>query len=416
MAQPAVDFGVPRRGEERSRPFNRGPSMTTTGVTFAPVSFDDLPGWSQDDHAIAFQAFRKSGERVLAAANSGSSASKGEWHQALLRACASAQALAGRRLAAAAARVFFEAHFAPHRVLHKEPEGLLTGYYEPVLHGSRKLEGPYHIPIYRRPPELVNLVDESMRGAHGTTLTHARKTANGLQPFPTRSEIESGALKDRGLELLYLADPVDVFFMQVQGSGRIKLPDGTAVRVSYDGKNGHPYSSIGRHLVDTGQLPANEVSLDRLAQWLRADPDRARTVMWHNASYVFFRELEGKEAAGPLGVLNIPLTAGRSLAVDAGVHAIGTPIYVSAPALSHASRSGPFRRLMIAQDVGSAIIGPERGDIYFGSGRAAGRLAGSTKHTGNFFVLLPRGQAPALTSPPGPAARSGATKKASAKQ
>ena len=379
--------------------------MTTTGVTFAPVSFADLPGWVQDDHAAAFRAFRKSSGRVITAANSGSSAGKGQRHQALLSACASAQALAGRRLTAAAARAFFEAHFTPHRVLHDAPTGLLTGYYEPVLHGSRKPEGPFRIPIYRRPPDLVNLVDESMRGAHGGTLTHARKTTNGLQPFPTRAEIESGALKDRGLELLYLADPVEVFFMQVQGSGRIKLPDGTAVRVSYDGKNGHPYSSIGRHLIDTGQIPADQVSLDRLAQWLKADPKRARLAMWHNASYVFFRELEAKEAMGPLGVLDIPLTPGRSLAVDGGVHAIGTPVYVSAPALSHASRSGHFHRLMIAQDVGSAITGPERGDIYFRSGRAAGRLAGVTKHAGNFFVLLPRGHAPALTAPASSAAQ-----------
>jgi membrane-bound lytic murein transglycosylase A len=192
---------------------------------------------------------------------------------------------------------------------------------------------------------------------------------------------------------MYLADPVDVFFMQVQGSGRIRLPDGQMVRVHYDGKNGYPYTSIGRHLIDTGVLTADQMSLDALAKWLRADPERGRKVMWNNASYVFFRELTGAEAGGPLGVIEIPLTDGRSLAVDAGVHAIGTPIFVTSPTLSHATKGGAFERLMIAQDVGSAIKGPERGDIYFGSGDEAGRLAGVTKHQGNFYVLLPRADA-----------------------
>jgi membrane-bound lytic murein transglycosylase A len=391
--------------------------MIASDVTFETVCFVDLPGWGQDDHAAAFRAFRKSCERVLAAVEGAPSTSNVVPPSALRHACDDARALGRWRVTRAAARVFFETHFTPHRVLHKAREGLLTGYYEPVLYGSRRREGRFQTPIYRRPPDLVNLVDESMRGAQGQTLTHARKTDDGLQPYPTRAEIESGALRDRGLELLYLADPVDVFFMQIQGSGRIKLPDGTAIRVSYDGKNGHPYSSIGRHLIDTGQLAADQVSLRGLIMWLKADTERARKVMWHNASYVFFRELEGEGATGPLGVLDIPLTPGRSLAVDAGVHAIGTPIYISAPTLTHPSLSGSFQRLMIAQDVGSAIKGPERGDIFFGSGPAAGRLAGVTKHAGNFFVLLPRAGAPALAAACGSgpraseAARSAATGK-----
>jgi membrane-bound lytic murein transglycosylase A len=162
------------------------------------------------------------------------------------------------------------------------------------------------------------------------------------------------------------------------------------VRVTYNGKNGHPYTSIGRYLIDAGLFPADQMSLDALKVWLKADADRGRDVMRQNKSYVFFRELEGEEADSPLGTQDIPLSDGRSLAVDTLFHAIGTPVFVSAPTLTHATPSGGFARLMIAQDVGSAIRGPERGDIYFGSGDEAGRLAGITKHPGSYFVLLPR--------------------------
>jgi membrane-bound lytic murein transglycosylase A len=181
-----------------------------------------------------------------------------------------------------------------------------------------------------------------------------------------------------------------VFFLQIQGSGRVKLTDGSVVRVHYDGKNGHPYSSIGRYLMEKGLLAADKVSMGALKQWLKADPERGKKVMWQNASYVFFRELKGAEQAkGPLGAMQAPLTPGRSLAVDPGHHALGMPIYVSAAGMKHVNKAGVFNRLMVAQDVGSAIKGPERGDIYFGSGDAAGRLAGVTKHAGKFIVLLP---------------------------
>ena len=406
-----VGHGALERGMwARSHLLKSGPRMTTIGFTFEPVSFVDLPGWAQDDHAAAFRAFqrsfRKSCECSPAAGNADRWPGEAPPPLALSSGSEAAHMLARGRLARAAARAFFEAYFTPHRVLHGGPEGLLTGYYEPVLKGTRKPEGRFRFPIYRRPPDLVNLVEESMRGAQGTTLTHARKTENGLQPYPTRAEIESGALQGRGLELVYVADPVAAFFMHIQGSGRIRLPDGTAIRLSYDGKNGHPYSSIGRHLIETGQLAADQVSLQRLTKWLKVDPHRGQKVMWHNASFVFFRELEGVQAKTPLGAFDVPLTPGRSLAVDASVHAIGTPIYVSATMLLHALPGGPWRRLMIAQDVGSAIKGPERGDIFFGSSRAAGRRAGATRHAGNFFVLLPRASvaAPSARTRRGPKA------------
>ncbi len=361
---------------------------------FVPATFADLPGWQQDDHLAAFKAFLKSCDIVIAASKAGDKGGATPTTPALLGACDEALRLAAKRVLQPAAKAFFETHFIPHRVEHSSSPGLLTGYYEPVIPGSRTASAKFPTPIYNRPPDLVNIVEESQRGAKDGTLTHGRQTGKGIEPYATRAEIEQGALNGRGLELMYLASPVDAFFMQIQGSGRIKMPDGTMVRVSYDGKNGHPYTSIGRHLIDTGLFPADKMSLETLGDWLKADPERGRRAMWQNKSFVFFRELKGREAEGALGVLHIPLTPGRSLAVDAGVHTIGTPVYVSAPTLTHVQKVDGFHRLMVAQDVGSAIKGPERGDIYFGTGTAAGKLAGVTKHPGNLFVLLPRGVEP----------------------
>jgi len=355
---------------------------TTSKATLQRATFADLPGWKNDDHLAAFKAFLDSCGKVI---KGGGESDAKSTPARLARACRAARAV--KAPTRAAARAFFETHFVPHRVVHNGESGFLTGYYEPVLEGSRQRQGRFQTPIYRRPPDLVNVVAETQRATSG--LTHVRKTAAGLVPFATRAEIERGALAGKGLELLYLADPVDAFFMHIQGSGRIKLTDGTTVRITYDGKNGHPYTSIGRYLVKKGLFPADKVSLAALRKWLRADAARGRNVMWQNASFIFFRELKGREAVGPLGAMDVILTPGRSLAVDTAFHTLGTPIYVAAPTLKHATKSGGFKRLMIAHDVGSAIKGPERGDIYFGSGNRAGRLAGITSHAGSYFVLLP---------------------------
>ena len=195
-----------------------------------------------------------------------------------------------------------------------------------------------------------------------------------------------------GLEAdLALLEALDGLDQLLQGAGQpIELPDGEQIRITYDGKNGYPYTSIGRELIDSGTFTPDNMSLKSLANWLKDDHARAAPVMWKNQSYVFFRELKGAEAEGAMGALSIPLQTGRSLAVDTGYHALGTPIYVSAPGIVHAGKPDGFNRLMIAQDVGSAIKGPERGDLYFGSGDEAGKLAGVTKHPGRFYVLAPR--------------------------
>ena len=358
-------------------------------ITFASIPFPELPGWQDDDHLAALKAFLVSCPRLVAAAKPvHGKPSRVAPPAELLAACEAALKLPAK-VTRVEARTFFERHFMAQRVIHSAAQGLLTGYYEPLIEGSRKREGRFQTPILRRPADLVNLVDEASRGTVGKQLSHARQTPSGLVPFATRAQIDAGALKAQSLELVYLADAVDVFFLQIQGSGRVKLTDGITIRVQYDGKNGHPYTSIGRYLIEQKLLAADKVSMAGLAKWLRADSERARMVMHQNASYVFFREMPpGSE--GPLGVLEIPLTPGRSLAVDTSVHTLGAPVYVSAPTLTHALKGKPYNRLMIAQDVGSAIRGPERGDLYFGSGDVAGRLAGITKHPGHLFVLRAR--------------------------
>lgn len=365
--------------------------MSNPSLTMNVVPFAELPGWEADDHLSAWKAFVVSCPAVLSLA--GSKKSPRAPSAELVRVCRDALALAngGGKMSAVKAKAFFETNFAAQRVEQAIAPGLLTGYYEPLIKASRTRTGEFTTPVYKRPADLVNVVAESERGAKSAQFTHLRQTADGLKPYLTRAEIEQGGLQGQGLELLYFRDPVDVYFLQVQGSGRIELPDGEKIRITYDGKNGYPYTSIGRELIQAGTFTPDNMSLKALANWLKADRVRAAPVMWKNQSYVFFRELGADEGEAALGALGTGLTPGRSLAVDTAYHALGTPVYVAAPEITHASaKKEGFNRLMIAQDVGSAIKGPERGDIFFGSGDKAGRIAGVTKHPGRFYVLAPR--------------------------
>ena len=369
-------------------------TMTLKGPVFAPVAFADLPGWEADDHLAAWKAFLASCKPVLDAVKSGDKTGETRTPPGLIDVCelALAEARTKGSFTRAAAKAFFETNFRPARVEQTAQEGMLTGYYEPLIKGSRVADKAFSTPVYKRPSDLVNVVAESERGAKSHQFTHMRQTETGLAPYATRAEIEQGALKGQNLELLYFKDPVDVYFLQVQGSGRVELPDGEQIRITYDGKNGYPYTSVGKHLIEAGTFHPENMSLKALASWLKQDRKRAENVLWENKSFVFFRELKGQEAEGAMGVLGIPLQPGRSLAVDTAYHAIGLPVYVSAPAITHATASGSFQRLMIAHDVGSAIKGPERGDIFFGSGDKAAKTAGVTKHPGHFFVLQPHAQ------------------------
>jgi len=340
-------------------------------ISLSPTRFADLQGWAEDDHAAAFRAF--------------------------LRSCAAdpelphaADALTlGPGANAPAARAFFEDWFLPHVIADSGRPGFVTGYYDPEIEGSYVRQGPFQVPVYRRPGDLITLAPETERARFNERITGLRGTADGQVPYYTRAEIWEGALSGRGLELLYLKDMVELFYMQVQGSGQVHLKEGGAVRLGYDGKNGHPYTSIGWLLIERGAIAPEAMSMAAVKAWLGADEARGRALMEENRSYVFFRELDADEGRdGPRGAQGVALTPGRSLAVDTAYHRLGLPVFVTAADL--VTEGQPFRRLMIAQDVGSAIRGPERGDIFWGTGDGAGAIAGSTRHAARFSILLPK--------------------------
>jgi membrane-bound lytic murein transglycosylase A len=336
-----------------------------------PVSFAEIEGWRDDDHAAAFRAFIKS-------AHADEKLRFGD-----------AAILLGDNLSREGARIFFEDLYTPYVLEDADEQGLVTGYYEPEVNGSREQTGSFQVPVYRRPDDIVQLKPDELRALYNNSHSVMRRKGDALVPYYTRAEIDAGALQGRGLELLYLDDPVELFFMQIQGSGRVRFPDGSWVRLGYAAKNGHKYSSIGRILAKREDRPP-ALTMDGLKTWLRADPKRGRSLMHENASYVFFAELPAKQAGeGPVGAQGVTLTPGRSLAVDRAYHKFGTPIFVEAPK-AETPEGKPFRRLMIAQDVGSAIRGKQRGDIYFGTGAEAGAIAGRTKERARFYILLPK--------------------------
>jgi len=341
-------------------------------VSLKPVAFASLEGWADDDHAAAFRAYlnfcrNASGDDAL---------------------CTAALAL-NDAIDRDAARDFFETHFQPHAI-EGGASGFVTGYYEPEVNGARTRDAQFCAPVYGRPDELITVAGETERARFNDRITGFRETGGRRVPYYTRAEIEMGALSGRGLERLYLDDAVELFYMQVQGSGLVHLDDCTSVRLTCAGKNGHPYTSIGKVLIERGELAPGDIDMDKVKAWLRADPIRGRALMHENRSYVFFRELSEEEGRdGPRGARGVVLTPGRSLAVDTEYTPLGTPVFVTSTDLD-APEGRSFRRLMIGQDVGSAIRGPERGDIFWGTGEAAGAIAGRTRHAARFTVLLPK--------------------------
>lgn len=344
----------------------------------SPTSFNRIDGWLDDDQAAAFDTFVKSCRRSKALAET--------------EACIEAMALAAKGpVSREAAREFFERHYTPFEVGAEGKPGLLTGYYEPEVAGARTRTAEFQVPVYRKPDDVVAVTPDELRATFNDRLTAMRKADGELVPYYTRAEIDEGALQGRGLEILYLDDPVELFFMQVQGSGRVRLPDGSVVRLGYAGKNGHPYASIGKLLLERGETLPGKTSMQAIKAWLRADPERGKQLMWENPSYVFFEERPEADAElGPVGAQGVALTPERSIAVDPSHHPLGTPVFVLAGDGLKEKDGTPFQRLMIAQDVGSAIKGPERGDIFFGSGDEAGERAGTTLVPGDFVVLKPK--------------------------
>ena len=344
-----------------------------------PIRFSEIDGWLDDNHADAFQAFNKSSEKLFRLSG----------REPRLKALCEKAASLGLTPSNAEAKHFFEANFSAHLITRPAKGAMVTGYFEPELPGSLRPDDVFNIPVYALPDDLILLTNGTSRQGLAADLTAARKSDGRLIPYFTRQEIEEGALGGRGFEIAYLADVAEAFIMQVQGSGAIRLQNGDVLRVNFAGKNGHPYTSIGKLLIERGELEPENASLDGLLDWLRANSGRGRLLMWENRSYPFFRVLSDAEASnGPYGSMGASLTPGRSLAVDPRYHQLGLPIWVAADELKDENEHS-FKRLMIAQDTGSAIRGSVRGDIFWGSGAGAGNIAGKTKHICDFYILIP---------------------------
>jgi membrane-bound lytic murein transglycosylase A len=363
------------------------PVVPPDRAALEPVSFADLPGWDRDDPRGALAALARSCGRHLARAPDAAIgpralAGRAEDWRAPCEAVAAGDAAAPE---AGAARALIEAHFRPFAVVGTDGrEGLFTGYYEPELKGARERSARYRVPLYRRPGDLVmadlGVFSEEFRGR-----TIAGRVTDGrLVPYHDRAGIAEGGLAGRGLELVWVDDPVDAFFLEIQGSGRVVLEDGSVMRLGYAGKNGHRYTAIGRVLMEMGALDREEVSMQSIRAWLAANPEKAREVMARNRSYVFFRELAGE---GPIGAEGVVLTPGRSLAVDRRFLPLGVPLYVAAE--DPAGALAPVEALMVAQDTGGAIRGPVRGDVFLGAGPGAAERAGRMRFRGRAWLLLP---------------------------
>jgi membrane-bound lytic murein transglycosylase A len=353
------------------------------------VTFSALPGWLEGRQGAALIAFKRSCGRLLtlpADRGLGAGGRAGvvaDWRPS----CEAAAQLPDDD---DAARGFFQAWFAPLAVRNNaRAEGLFTGYFEAQLRGSLSPGGAYTVPLHGRPDDLVSvdlgLFRDDLKGRR-----IAGRVADGrLRPFESRGEIAAGALAGKAPVLAWVDDPIAAFFLHIQGSGRILLAEGGELRVGFAAQNGHPYVAIGRELIRRGAIARERVSLQTIRAWLRANPDQADAVMAVNASYVFFRRLEGE---GPVGAQGAVLTPGRSLAIDRRYLPLGAPLWLeaSAPAPEPGAPDRPLRRLMVAQDTGGAIRGPVRGDVFWGHGPEAEAVAGRMKHQGRYFLLLPR--------------------------
>jgi membrane-bound lytic murein transglycosylase A len=370
-------------GEERE-------PITFPDMQYEPVDWTDLDGWDSDDHAAAFAAFLMSCRTLDIKQRPGRDLTA--IPAALKDICE--QAKAAIPLDEDGAKKFFEDNFRPLRINKVgDTDGFLTGYYEPIIPGSRVPTGEFTAPLYRRPPNLVVSGRRKLGDAFPSkgVFVGRRFGRRKIVPYYDRGAIEDGALDGWHLEICYLHDQVDVLFAQIQGSARIRLEDGTILRVNYDSHNGWPYTPVGRVLVDQKIMTRDGVSMQSIRDWMQANPDLAKDVRRQNKSYVFFRITDLATEDEAVGGEGVQLMPGRSIAIDRSLHAYGTPFFIEAQLPIANDKAGTkFDRLVIAQDTGSAIIGPARADIYFGAGDEAARVAGRIKNPGDFVMLLPR--------------------------
>jgi membrane-bound lytic murein transglycosylase A len=352
---------------------------------YEPVLFSDIDGWAEDDQDAGFASFRKSCKAILR-----TSASSREGHPmrtALYDVCVKADGVDANK--PGAARAFFEDNFTPMRISPLgKPDGFLTGYYEPIVQGTRDHVKGYDWPLYRKPDNLLP-GGRMMIASAAVGKKKARKRK--LVPYHDRAAIDDGVLAGRNLEICWLKDPVDAFFVHIQGSVRVRLDDGQTMRLNYQAANGHPYYAVGRYLIERKIVSKEDMSMDRIRDWMERNPEEGNQLRRRNKSYVFFRETNLGNEQEPLGAQGISLTPGRSIAVDHNLHVYGTPFFISAELPIDSEKSTTrFRRLMIAQDTGGAIIGPARADLYFGAGDEAESIAGRIKNPGRFVMLVPQ--------------------------
>ncbi len=366
-----------------------------------PVAWTSLEGWADDDHLAAFNTFMVSCKAILQGVEPVRAARP--VYGALREVCK--RASAAKLSDAKEAREFFEQNFRPVRISPlADPNGFVTGYYEPVVDGSLQPTEEFAEPMYRRPDNLLSNGRMMLPGS--TAIIRGRyKRINRARyaRFYDRDAIEKGALAGRNLEICYLKDPIDAFFIQIQGSARVRLSDGKMLRLSYAGQNGHPYAAVGRFLIERQIVPKEEMSMDRIRQWMTANPVEAVKLRNLNRSYVFFRETPLANNEEAIGAQGVSLTPGRSIAVDRNQHVYGTPFFIQAELpIESEQPTTKFRRLMVAQDTGGAIVGVARADIYFGAGDEAGRISGRLKNPARFVMLFPNEIDPVVASADAP--------------
>jgi membrane-bound lytic murein transglycosylase A len=355
-----------------------------------PISFEAIPGFGQDDLDAAFAVFKRTAARIVAS------------EEEQRPACAPSPGLLATARASLEGSLdgeaFFRHWFQPRRLRDK---GFVTAYYEPEVEARLAPSPGFETPALSRPPDLVTLNDAPLHLPSGETLTSARRLADGsLVPYATRAAIENEGAATGSTPLAFLADAVELFLIQVQGSARLRFPDGSTAALTYDGRNGWPYTSIGRLMIERGLVPPGEMSLERLKSTLRemgaAAGQPGRSLMQENHSYVFFRlDDSADRRLGPIGGAGCALTPSRSIAVDRSIWSYGLPFWIATRVPWEDEAETDFRRLMIAQDTGSAILGTARADLFFGAGPRAGTLAGRVRHDADFTVLLPREDAAA---------------------
>jgi len=367
--------------------------LEISGSQYAPVAWADIAGWSGDDHLQAYKAFRISC-MPIAAQRTPPADPKGDFKalgSSLHDPCLAAKA--ADISDGARARAFFEQHFLPLRISRLgEEQGFVTGYYEPIIDGSRTQTDVYTVPVYRRPSNLfVRGFKQSDVSLPNKGQVFRKIGRRKLVPYYDRAEIEDGAIAGRGLEICWLKNQTDLLFTQIQGSARVRLEDGSTIRINYDAHNGYPYTAVGRILIDRGIVPKDQMSMQKIREYMEQNPDASRELRRQNRSYVFFREVQLSDKDEAVGGQGVPLTPGRSIAVDKALHVYGTPFFIEGelPIESEQSKT-PFRRLMIAQDTGSAIVGPARADLYLGAGAEAGRVSGRFRHNMRFVILVPK--------------------------